>query len=107
MFKKFLQNDLEHTTSFMCFDREFASRLASSYLFHSRTYVNEDFQIIHLKKSKIELERNEAIGDMILSGSKSIMIRYWYEEIIPRLGAENVALHYQVIKHKLASLVLN
>ena len=81
----------------MCFDRESACRLASNYLFHSRTYVNEDFQIIHLKKNRIELERNESIGDLILSGSKSIMIHYWYKEIIPRLGLENVALHYQVI----------
>lgn len=61
-------------------------------LFHSMKIISPNLVAVFSKPSKVVLDKPITIGSVILDRSKDIMIRAFYEQILPRLKGTEVTV---------------
>ena len=69
------------------------NKLASESNYHSTKYISKDLLVMEMRKVEVRMNKPIYLGQAILDISKTLMLEFWYDYIVPKYG-DKVKLCY-------------
>ena len=69
------------------------NKLASEPNYHSTKYILKDLLVMEMRKVEVRMNKPIYLGQAILDISKTLMLEFWYDYIVPKYG-DKVKLCY-------------
>ena len=62
------------------------NKLASEPNYHSTKYISRDLLVMEMRKTDVRMNKPIYLGQAILDLSKTLMLEFWYDYIVPKYG---------------------
>ena len=92
LYGKMIEDGSKRISAVFCTNKKSALNAQSNPRFKQATICDENLSIAFLKKKKLKLDQNWAVGFSILELSKLHMAKMWYQVIKPSFKAVNLIL---------------
>ena len=93
VFGKTMENVRNHRDIKLVTTDERRNKLASEPNYHSTKYISKGLLVMEMRKVEIRMNKPIYLGQAILDISKTLMLEFWYDYIVPKYG-DKVKLCY-------------
>ena len=93
VFGKTMENVRNHRDIKLVTTDERRNKLASEPNYHSTKYISKGLLVMEMRKVEVRMNKPIYLGQAILDISKTLMLEFWYDYIVPKYG-DKVKLCY-------------